>query len=1045
MKNQRKKSFLLQLLKRRWFWIIVGFMALISISAILTPYGLDYSIKRYFIENGADYANVGDVDFNPFTRRLAIYNLEVSVDNQDVLKIPEASFFVSGSRLFKKHFYLKRATFKNIELTIAETRAGRWQIGGILLAGSEEKSGLFSWGFGLRELNFSNSKIKLRSSRLSSDIIIEHAKIARLASWVPKQMAQIDLSGKINDGRLQFQGAFSPFGQNTIVDGTMTLQGLTLTPFAQLIAPAPDSLQGRLDADVRFQGKYSSEQGYYFEPAGHLALNQSQMRFADVEIVDEDIVWDGEFQIKLPNASDELYVNATGKLEGKTGSVNPAMDQLSLKHSRLVWNGKFALAQKQNTTDLSIDGGLKLDAFEMAAAGVNLAEKSLGWNGNVQIKMPGSADLILITAIGKMDANGSSLSLTSKNFALRNAGLNWDGELNIVQKAEISDYRYEGALSSRGLQLDSSDVALSNNSLKWNGRFELLMDENIEKHQLTSRGKLESENQVITFSRDKMDFECGGLRWDGQFNSELINFPAGLAAEGDLSISNLAVTDMQRKLELLASKTINLKSFKADTDTHVSIAEAKISGLNLIGQTEPVENDSLFSASEVQIDSIILDKLRKLSIQSVRIVAAGGMLHQKSDGRWLYINDLESFVADSDRSQKKPSSGGSALEVQSSDRKAGVQAGVQIGSLEIVGDSALHFEDETVNPTFRTELRLKKALLTDVDSYQPEKASPFFIEALSGKYADLKLQGTVQPFGERIGMDLKGKIRALEMPPLSPYAVKTIGYDLISGEMDADIDLKIVAGQLEGEADLKFNNPIIKAVSPEKLQNRQGRPIPLQSALKILRDNDNDVHLKVPISGDVNDPEFSFSDAINQALIKGLTMATLSYLKYMLGPYGMAISIVELGVKMGAEALTGIRLNPVEFQPGSSEPDAVVQEYVEKVAQIMKEKKDVRIRLCGWATESDRTGSRKAAKIPPTASGEAPSEKETASDGNSGAPAKSRSPLSDEEMLALAEQRADRIEDMLVSQHGIKNNRIFICKPEIDQDPEGQPRVELVF
>ncbi|MEJ2099946.1 MAG: hypothetical protein P8X68_08205 [Desulfobacterales bacterium] len=70
---------------------------------------------------------------------------------------------------------------------------------------------------------------------------------------------------------------------------------------------------------------------------------------------------------------------------------------------------------------------------------------------------------------------------------------------------------------------------------------------------------------------------------------------------------------------------------------------------------------------------------------------------------------------------------------------------------------------------------------------------------------------------------------------------------------------------------------------------------------------------------------------------------------------------------------------------------------------------------------------------------------QTASKGSSGAPAKSRSLLSDEEMLALAEQRADRIEDILVSQHGIKNKRIFICKPEIDQDPEGQPRVELVF
>jgi hypothetical protein len=54
-------------------------------------------------------------------------------------------------------------------------------------------------------------------------------------------------------------------------------------------------------------------------------------------------------------------------------------------------------------------------------------------------------------------------------------------------------------------------------------------------------------------------------------------------------------------------------------------------------------------------------------------------------------------------------------------------------------------------------------------------------------------------------------------------------------------------------------------------------------------------------------------------------------------------------------------------------------------------------------------------------------------------------PLSDEAMLALAQRRADQIEDMLVNRHGITHNRIFICKPKIDPSAEATPRVELVF
>jgi hypothetical protein len=242
----------------------------------------------------------------------------------------------------------------------------------------------------------------------------------------------------------------------------------------------------------------------------------------------------------------------------------------------------------------------------------------------------------------------------------------------------------------------------------------------------------------------------------------------------------------------------------------------------------------------------------------------------------------------------------------------------------------LESKRQTITPTFRTDVRLKEARLTNVNSYQPEQASPITLEAESRKYKRLKLWGKVQPFTKRFSMDLKG-----------------------------------------------------------------------------------------------------------------LTLATLSYLKYALGPYGTAIAIVEIGAKVGKKTLTGIRLKPVEFQPGASGPDPATMEYLNKVAVILKEKKDLRLRLCGWATESDRMGPRAAAPEAAESSGSEPLEKKSAP-GKQSASLKVPA-LSDEAMLALAERRADLIEDILVSQHGIKDKRIFICKPEIDNNPEAKPRVELVF
>ena len=49
--------------------------------------------------------------------------------------------------------------------------------------------------------------------------------------------------------------------------------------------------------------------------------------------------------------------------------------------------------------------------------------------------------------------------------------------------------------------------------------------------------------------------------------------------------------------------------------------------------------------------------------------------------------------------------------------------------------------------------------------------------------------------------------------------------------------------------------------------------VPLPTALAVLKDSKNKIKLKVPITGDITDPTFNFTDAFNQALVKGMTKA----------------------------------------------------------------------------------------------------------------------------------------------------------------------------
>jgi hypothetical protein len=1039
--NSKGHRMFKRILRHRWLWGVIGFGVFFIWVLVALPFGIDYGIERYFLANGADQAMVEDIDFNLFTRRLVVKKLIVKRGQQEVLNVSRAGFTLRWVPFFKKRLLIKQIDLSDSYIIIEAEPNGRWRIGGLLSEPSANKSDGASWGFGLAEFQLQDSLLKFRSPQLSSELKIERARLKRLRTWLPEQKARLEFTGQINDGRLQFQGDFSPFGNDTEVDGSMQIQELTLNPFSELIAGAPDMLQGRLDAAMRLQGKYGSKNGFTFDQSGRLALKQTRMRFGDVELTDGHIRWDGSTQIIVPRTRDGFQITASGVLDGREGAVKPSAENFALRHGGLNWNGKFALARKPTTTDITFEGALNLREFDMAGAGLNLDEENLTWNGSVQMNIPPATDLLSISASGQLEAKNAVLKLTSANLELKDRGLDWNGNFAFDQKQGSKDISIEGKLTLDALDAAANNVNLAQENFLWNGSLEFLLPENNEDHRLTSRGKLESGRQKIALLRKNLVMAGGRLLWEGQFSSGLTNFSDPLAAEGDFSLTDLAITDTQKNLRLLASRAVDLKSIQGEADGQFNVAAIKITGLDLATKPGSSEKTSLFSASELTVDTVKIEHLKKVSIDSARIVDAKGVLRHKSDGGWLYIEDLPANTADpaSRAKRKQPDS-----KSKPADQTGRNGFGIRIGSLQIAGDSVLQFEDDTVSPSYRTEVRLKEASLENLDSLKPEQPSPLRLEASSRKYTRIKLNGNIQPFAERIGLDVKGKIEAFELPPLSPYAARAIGYQLTSGEADADIDLKITRGKLDGEGQFLFYRPRVEAVKGEKLKTEGGKPLPLESALEVLRDKNDNVRLNVPISGDITDPKFSFTDAINQALVKGLTTATLSYLKYMLGPYGTAIAAIELGLKVGAKVLPAIRLKPIDFQPGTDDLDAAATEYLERVAAILKEKEDLRLRLCGWSTESDRTGlAPAAAETPPAAARPLAGKSET--DGQGAATQDARFPLSDEEMLTLAKQRADQIEAVLVGQHGIDDKRILICKPEIDKNPEATPRVEMVF
>ncbi len=234
---------------------------------------------------------------------------------------------------------------------------------------------------------------------------------------------------------------------------------------------------------------------------------------------------------------------------------------------------------------------------------------------------------------------------------------------------------------------------------------------------------------------------------------------------------------------------------------------------------------------------------------------------------------------------------------------------------------------------------------------------------------------------------------------------KYLGYIVQTGVLSLDYTFKADAGILDVDNDITIKNIKLKPDNQERIdQISKQLTMPLDSALSILRDKNNDVKLSIPVTGDIENPDFNLNDIMALAVQKALKMASVSVLKQLLQPYGLLVTIADLA-KKGGEYLAEIKLDPIDFEMGSAEISPQAMDYLKTVNNLLSEKKELRLTICGMSIPGD---------LP-----------DLTVDDNKDA------------FMALADQRALGIQDYFVTQ-GISVERLFVCNPSISIEEEAK-------
>jgi len=363
------------------------------------------------------------------------------------------------------------------------------------------------------------------------------------------------------------------------------------------------------------------------------------------------------------------------------------------------------------------------------------------------------------------------------------------------------------------------------------------------------------------------------------------------------------------------------------------------------------------------------------------------------------------------------------------------------GSIEIVDGGQVVFEDEALDPTLRLTLDIATARIEDLDSAAPNQPSPALLEGSLGERGELSLEGTIKPFKPLTELSMTGTVEDVTVPALSRYASAHLGYHLKTGQLDADVRVEIKDGRIQGTSELSIRRLAVEVGDAEEMRElRQALPVSLETAIELLRDPEGTIAFKMPLSGDVADPEFDLSDAINIAIGNAITDAIATTLKVVF-PIAALIEVAASG-----DRGEGIIFKPVIFEAGEAAvPENRVRQYLETLSTFLKQRPGISITLCGVSTDADIEAlkpERDLAGEGETAGNDS-GEPETDAAGPHG-PEDRVVPAAIREMaLALAEQRASALKTYLMEEFAIDGKRLYVCRPRVSEEANSPPRVEM--
>lgn len=586
-------------------------------------------------------------------------------------------------------------------------------------------------------------------------------------------------------------------------------------------------------------------------------------------------------------------------------------------HINLAFNYDINLSQQE--PNIRIDG-IEFSMNELAATQLGQSEAfieltSIGINDG-QVSIPDNRAEFAVLSLQEISLNATRDASGLLNFQqMINQLTPGSGPTTEEPVSSVTATSEPWFFSLASLSIENNRIGFSDNSLEIPFTTALTMN--------ASATEIDNQAETRFPLSTTISLDSGG---EIELAGQLQALPS-MELESTLSLSNIAIDLAQPYVSEFAY--LQLESGNLDLNAELAV--------------NPNEPFSFRGGIALQ-DLEISDQQLSETIFSMTSLGIDAMTFSLADNN-LDISEvaLEDFFArvliNEDGSSNigrsiKPSDDSTPATVETSaEATTTTPLAITVGRVSLQNASA-NFTDRNLPLPFDANIQDLAGSVQGFAS-NSSQATDIDLEGQVDEFGLVQIVSNLNPFNFTEQSQIDVDFSNIDMPSMTPYVIKFAGREIAEGKVDLNLSYNLLAGELTAN-----NQVVLSALQlGERVEQADAMDLPLDLAIALLKDGNGVIDLEVPITGNVDDPEFNFGPAIRRAVSNILT-------NIVAAPFRLLGNLVGGGPDEGA-------LEQVRFLPGRADIAAPEQEILLRLSEALKQRPQLLLEIPAVTAAAD--------------------------------------------------------------------------------------------